>query len=421
MAKGKLSTMRMEDIRPYPNNPRKNDGAVDAVAESIRQCGYVAPIIVDEDGVILAGHTRYKALQKLGYKTADVLIKSGMTEEQKKKYRLLDNKTSELADWDYDLLEMELDGLDFGSLDLNWSLNSDWFSREEKDGNAEEDGNEEYNEFLKKFEAKKTTDDCYTPDEVYEAVANWVAAEYGLSKNTFFRPFYPGGDYQKENYEGKVVVDNPPFSILAEIKRFYTDRGVRFFMFAPTLTLFSAADCEATYIPCGVAVTYENGASVNTSFVTNLEDADVIVKTAPSLYKAVDESNKRVQAAGKVTIPKYEYPDNVLTAAIAARWCKYGVEYALNRNECVKVTALDAQKESGDAIYGGGFLLAERAAAERAAAERAAAERAAATKWKLSERELEIVRGLGGDTNTKTTKKGMDAILKRRASHKSQS
>lgn len=125
MAKGELSTMRMEDIRPYPNNPRKNDGAVDAVAESIRQCGYVAPIIVDEDGVILAGHTRYKALQKLGYETADVLIKSGMTEEQKKKYRLLDNKTGELAEWDIDLLEMELDGLDFGSLDLDWEISGE--------------------------------------------------------------------------------------------------------------------------------------------------------------------------------------------------------------------------------------------------------------------------------------------------------
>ena len=122
MAKGKLSTMRMEDIRPYPNNPRKNDGAVDAVAESIRQCGYVAPIIVDEDGVILAGHTRYKALQQLGYETADVLIKSGMTEEQKKKYRLLDNKTGELAQWDFELLADELDGIDFGSLELDWGL-----------------------------------------------------------------------------------------------------------------------------------------------------------------------------------------------------------------------------------------------------------------------------------------------------------
>lgn len=120
MVKGKLSTMRMDDIRPYPNNPRKNDGAVDAVAESIRQCGYVAPIIVDENGVILAGHTRYKALQKLGYETADVLVKSGMTEEQKKKYRLLDNKTGELAGWDFAMLEDELSELDFNGFDFGF-------------------------------------------------------------------------------------------------------------------------------------------------------------------------------------------------------------------------------------------------------------------------------------------------------------
>ena len=118
MTKGKLSTMRIEDIHPYPNNPRRNDGAVDTVAESIRQCGYVAPIIVDEDGVILAGHTRYKALQKLGYKTADVLVKSGMTEGQKKKYRLLDNKTGELAQWDFELLADELADLDFEGFDF---------------------------------------------------------------------------------------------------------------------------------------------------------------------------------------------------------------------------------------------------------------------------------------------------------------
>ena len=407
--------MRMEDIHPYQNNPRKNNQAVEAVAESIRQCGYVAPIIVDEDNVILAGHTRYKALKQLCYTEAEVVVKAGLSEEQKRKYRLLDNKTNELADWDYDLLAEELDGLDFGELDLDWGLNDDWFDREEKDGTAREDGNEEYNEFLEKFEAKKTTDDCYTPDEVYEAVADWVAVEYGVSKSTFFRPFYPGGDYQKENYSGKIVVDNPPFSILAEIKRFYTERGIRFFLFAPTLTLFSAADCEATCIPCGVAVTYENGANVNTSFVTNLEDTNVIVKTAPSLYKAVDEANERVQAANKASLPKYEYPDNILTAAIVARWCKYGVEYTLNRSDCVKVTALDAQKETGDAIFGGGFLLgeeaaiersaAEKAAAEKAAAEKAAAEKAAATKWKLSERELEIVRGLGGDTDGKAAKR----------------
>lgn len=119
-----VQSKKLEEVHPYENNPRRNDGAVNAVAESIRQCGYIAPIIVDENGVILAGHTRYKALRQLGYQEADVVIKSGLTEEQKRKYRLLDNKTGELAEWDVDLLEMELDGLDFGSLDLDWGISS---------------------------------------------------------------------------------------------------------------------------------------------------------------------------------------------------------------------------------------------------------------------------------------------------------
>ena len=117
-----LKTKKLVEIHPYPGNPRKNDGAVDAVAESIRQCGYVAPIIVDENGVILAGHTRYKALKKLGRTEAEVIVKDGLTDEQKRKYRLLDNKTNELAGWDFDLLADELDGLDFGDLQLDWGV-----------------------------------------------------------------------------------------------------------------------------------------------------------------------------------------------------------------------------------------------------------------------------------------------------------
>ena len=117
-----IATAKLEDIKPYPRNPRKNDQAVEAVAESIRQCGYVAPIVVDEDMVILAGHTRYKALKKLGRTEAEIVIKAGLSEEQKRKYRLFDNKTNEIAEWDYKLLAEELDGLDFGDLDLDWGL-----------------------------------------------------------------------------------------------------------------------------------------------------------------------------------------------------------------------------------------------------------------------------------------------------------
>ncbi len=114
----KLETLKLKDIIPYGNNPRKNDGAVNAVAESIRQCSYVAPIVVDEGHVILAGHTRYKALAALGAAEVECLVCDGLTEEQKKKYRFLDNKTGEKAAWDLLKLEAELEGLDLEGFDF---------------------------------------------------------------------------------------------------------------------------------------------------------------------------------------------------------------------------------------------------------------------------------------------------------------
>lgn len=114
----KLETLQVKDLVPYENNPRKNDSAVEAVVESIRQCTYITPIIVDEKHVILAGHTRYKALVKLGIEEVQCLICDGLTEEQKKKYRYLDNKTGEKATWDLMKLETELEGVDLGGFDF---------------------------------------------------------------------------------------------------------------------------------------------------------------------------------------------------------------------------------------------------------------------------------------------------------------
>ena len=114
----KYTKKKLKDIKPYENNPRINDDAVDDVVESIKQCSYIAPIIIDEDGVILAGHTRYKALTKLGYKECEVIIVSGLTEEQKKKYRLYDNKTAEFASWDQKKLSEELSDVDFQGYDF---------------------------------------------------------------------------------------------------------------------------------------------------------------------------------------------------------------------------------------------------------------------------------------------------------------
>lgn len=128
-----LQTLKIKDIHPYERNARKNDQAVDAVAKSIEQCSYVAPIVVDENHVILAGHTRWKALKKLGRTECECIVKDGLTDEQKKKYRLLDNKTNELADWDFDLLADELDGLDLTAFDFDWGL------RDELDTSVVED------------------------------------------------------------------------------------------------------------------------------------------------------------------------------------------------------------------------------------------------------------------------------------------
>ena len=109
---------RLSELKPYENNPRINDEAVDDVAESIQQCSYIAPIIIDEDGVILAGHTRYKALKKLGYQECEVVVVSNLTEEQKRKYRLYDNKTAEMASWDQKKLSAELCDVDFQGYDF---------------------------------------------------------------------------------------------------------------------------------------------------------------------------------------------------------------------------------------------------------------------------------------------------------------
>ena len=109
-----LIEMSIGELVPYKNNPRKIEvKAVDAVRESIKQCGYISPIIVDENNVILAGHTRYRALKEMGMEKVPVLKAEGLTEEQKKKYRILDNRTNEVATWDYQKLLEELVGLDF--------------------------------------------------------------------------------------------------------------------------------------------------------------------------------------------------------------------------------------------------------------------------------------------------------------------
>lgn len=284
-----------------------------------------------------------------------------------------------------------------------------------------QEGNEKYNLFIEKFKPKKTTDDCYTPPLVYEAVADWVAEEYGVDRKNFVRPFYPGGDYMAVEYKkDDVVVDNPPFSILAEITKFYSEQKIKCFLFAPALTLFSGGSKNFCYLPCGVSIVYENGARVKTSFLTNLEPCELQARTVPELYRRVWAANRaQIKARTTPPQPKYAYPDEVITAASMYQLSQYGVDFKFYKKDCHFIRALDAQRPYKKAIFGSGFLLSEKAAAERAAAERAAAERAAAeraaaeraaaesaqtgedlsTRWELSERERELVRELGKQNN----------------------
>jgi DNA modification methylase len=114
----KIELRALTEIKPYPNNPRINDDAVDAVAASLREFGFRQPIVVDAEGVIICGHTRYKAAQKLGLEKVPVHVAKDLSPEQIKAYRIADNQTASLADWNYDLLPIELGELQAANYDL---------------------------------------------------------------------------------------------------------------------------------------------------------------------------------------------------------------------------------------------------------------------------------------------------------------
>jgi hypothetical protein len=210
-----------------------------------------------------------------------------------------------------------------------------------------------YDAFVEKFKVKKTTDDCYTPPYVYAAILDWVRSEYGITCE-IVRPFFPGGDYEHYSYpQDCVVVDNPPFSIMAKILNFYNERGIKFFLFAPHLTLFSN---QATKIVTASDIIYENGARVSTSFYSNLEDDDLYMRTAPKLAKAIEESQNSAKKDNKA---KMLFPSYLVNAARFGRiFCKT-VDFRLLRSECVFV-----RQFCGQSLYGGGIIMNQERTAQ---------------------------------------------------------
>ena len=376
----KIIDKRIEEIYPYQRNPRRNDGAVDAVAASIREFGFKVPVVIDKEGVIVAGHTRVKAAKKIGLRTVPCIVADDLTDEQVKAFRLADNRVSELADWDFDLLRLELDDL---SLDMTLFEFPDLDDDVDMSNLSERVGekDEAYNEFVDKFKTKATTDDCFTPPEVYEAVKEWVLDRYDIDRGReIVRPFYPGGDYQNYEYPPNcIVIDNPPFSIMSEITNWYCQNKIDFFLFANHMTLFSSLkDCNVVVV--GATVTYENGAEVGTSFVTNIGEFRISV--ASSLYDAIDQAQPKETA----DLNAYDYPDNVISAPRISNLAKYGIDFDIR--DCVPMSKLD----DGTGLFGKGALISDYEA-EKLKTEKLKTEKLKTEKQKikvtLSERERE--------------------------------
>lgn len=246
---------------------------------------------------------------------------------------------------------------------------------------------DDYEGFIEKFKTKKTTDDCYTPKIIYECILKYISEKVDISGLQIVRPFYPGGDYENFDYPiDSVVIDNPPFSIIAKIARFYISNGIKFFLFAPHMTLFSS-DIDCTAIVVGASITYENGAKVRTSFLSNLF-GDVRIMSDAEMFARITS----IEKSNYKPLPKYRYPPNLLTVSALQTLVSHGISLSFKKEQVHHCSALDSQKKYKKAIFGAGFLLSEKAAAEKAEAEKAVAEKIAAEKknkieFELSERE----------------------------------
>ena len=397
----KLSALEQNtgQIDGLPSNPRewtKDD--VDRLARSIQETPELLearPLIVARHGgkhIVLGGNLRLAALRQLKRKDAPCAIVPDDTPLDKLKEIVVKDNGS-FGRWDYDALANE-----WGDLPLpDWGVPVWDPEADVADLNLStqgREGGEGYDAFVEKFneDLPLTTDDCYTPPEVYDIIRDYVDEKVTpLKGRTIVRPFFPGGDYEdlKQYPDGCIVLDNPPFSLYSKIVRFYLERGIDFFLFGPQLSLLvQNADC--CFCPFNVVITYENGAKVNTGFVTNLK---------PGLRIWIDHTLRDlVTAAQKAepTTPVYNYPAHVVSSATLGKIANCG-ELEIFSDECEFVHNLDGMKEIDRGLFGGGILLSTAAAEKaRAAAEkaRAAAERARAVNIELSAREKAIVARL---------------------------
>ena len=213
------------ELIPYSQNAKTHPPEqIEALRRSLRAFGFVSPVLIDGAGNVIAGHGRLLAAQAEGETMAPCVLVEHLTDAQRRAYVLADNKLTELGAWDPEILRGQMIVLRDAGIDLTLTgfdpagLRLDPEDPEPFWGDMETESSEEYEDFVEKFKPKLTTDDVYTPDNIYETVRDWALAHYELQGAPVIRPFYPGGDYRSADYPvGCVVIDNPPFSILSEI------------------------------------------------------------------------------------------------------------------------------------------------------------------------------------------------------------
>lgn len=381
----KISDLRFDD----KNFNKHTEFGMSLIEKSLRKNGAGRSILIDKNNRIIGGNGVVENAGQIGMEDVIVVETDGtklvavkrtdvdLDTQQGREMALADNATAAAdLEWDVDALaevsaELEIDTSKWGV----FVDDGDAFFNGERNGES----NEDYEEFTEKFKPKLTTDDCYTPAEVYDVVAKYVRGIVGEAPE-FVRPFYPNGNYQTFNYpKDCVVVDNPPFSIYAEIVRWYLANDIKFFLFAPSLTQV-VANTPVNYVVASCGVTYENGAVVRTSFTTNLL-GDIVFTTAPQLKRDIERVNGKESAE----LPIYGY-ENVLTTALLDKISL--VDFSARRGEVAEISNLDALKEKGKSLFGRGWLLSERKENERKEKERKE------NHLHLSEREKQIIKGL---------------------------
>ena len=378
-----------------PRNPRQwTQGDIDRTAASILQdTDFLEDrplLVVPMAGrfVAFAGNLRHEGAKAAKLEAVPCVVYHPATDEDRetiKRRAMKDNGS--FGSWDFDALANEWDDLPLA----DWGIQApaDWT----KDGlsSAGRQGDDAYNDLIDRNTPHLTTDDCYTPPPVFDALQEWVDRRLTpLAGRKIVRPFFPGGDYERHDYpEGCIVIDNPPFSIYAQVVRFYLSRGIDFILFGQSMTI-KVSGADVTYIIAGAVVEFENKASINVSFVTNLAPNGERIIISPELRKALEKASDDFHHAGAVELPKYKMPAELWTAATLQKIAKGDEEVTFAKDELADVRQIAALEAIGKGLYGGGWLFSAAAAAAAAAIE---ADRQ--IPLELSPEERAIVASLG--------------------------